>query len=310
MNTNANTNSTVPTVTKKARGPYGPRKPKVIAKDESESEPALYTEPVEVVVAEEQEEESEESGTEKSVAEESGTEDADEEDDDESTISCVAEEEAEEEAEDAKHREEFPDHRICECECCIDCGCCECEKEEAEVPEFTPIIAVPMEEAEVPEFTPIIAVPMEEDQYHLQQEVLKGKAENIRLTRIIWKQQAEIKALQEGKTIPVSERKKAGVGEKRKREKKRGEDYAQQYIADNEILRWKHQGGAECLATYHKPDDKWTAKFNWETADEMDEEFVSLNAVTTKMKKHIPILGANAWTVFKTLDGKAVDKRA
>ena len=294
MNTNANTNSTVPTVTKKARGPYGPRKPKVIAKDESESEPALYTEPVEVVVAEEQEEESDESGTEKSVAEESGTEDADEEDDDESTISCVAEEEAEEEAEDAKHREEFPDHRICECECCIDCGCCECEKEEAEVPEFTPIIAVPMEE----------------DQYHLQQEVLKGKAENIRLTRIIWKQQAEIKALQEGKTIPVSERKKAGVGEKRKREKKRGEDYAQQYIADNEILRWKHQGGAECLATYHKPDDKWTAKFNWETADEMDEEFVSLNAVTTKMKKHIPILGANAWTVFKTLDGKAVDKRA
>jgi len=76
------------------------------------------------------------------------------------------------------------------------------------------------------------------------------------------------------------------------------------------VLRWKHQGGAECLATYHKPDDKWTAKFNWEAADEMAEEFVSLNAVTTKMKKHIPILGANAWTVFKTLDGKAVDKRA
>jgi hypothetical protein len=40
--------------------------------------------------------------------------------------------------EDAKHREEFPDHRICECDCCIDCGCCECgehsedEKEEEE----------------------------------------------------------------------------------------------------------------------------------------------------------------------------------
>jgi len=281
MNTNANTTATatVPTITKKVRGPYGPRKPKVIAKDESESEPALYTDPVEV----EEQEESEESGTEKSVAEESGTEDADEEDDDESTISSVAEDEdeAEEEAED-EAEEEAEDEA----------------EEEAE------------EEAEVPEFTPIVAVPMEEDQYHLQQEVLKGKAENIRLTRIIWKQQAEIKALQEGKTIPVSERKKAGVGEKRKREKKRGEDYAQQYIADNEVLRWKHQGGAECLATYHKPDDKWTAKFNWEAADEMAEEFVSLNAVTTKMKKHIPILGANAWTVFKTLDGKAVDKRA
>jgi hypothetical protein len=32
--------------------------------------------------------------------------------------------------EDAKHRVEFPDHKICECDCCIDCGCCECEKEE------------------------------------------------------------------------------------------------------------------------------------------------------------------------------------
>jgi hypothetical protein len=66
MNTNANT---IPTVTK-ARGPYGPRNPKAIAKDESESQPAVYPEPdeVEVVVVEEQEG--------------SGTEDADEDCDD------------------------------------------------------------------------------------------------------------------------------------------------------------------------------------------------------------------------------------
>jgi hypothetical protein len=40
--------------------------------------------------------------------------------------------------EDAKHREEFPDHRMCECACCIDCGCCECEKEEEEPEEEEP----------------------------------------------------------------------------------------------------------------------------------------------------------------------------
>jgi len=38
---------------------------------------------------------------------------------------------SDEEVEDAKHREEFPDHERCdECDCCIGCGCCECEKEE------------------------------------------------------------------------------------------------------------------------------------------------------------------------------------
>jgi hypothetical protein len=36
--------------------------------------------------------------------------------------------------EDAKHREEFPDHRMCECDCCIDCGCCECKKHPADCP--------------------------------------------------------------------------------------------------------------------------------------------------------------------------------
>ena len=37
------------------------------------------------------------------------------------------EKKAKEEKEDAEHSKEFPSHRRCECECCIDCGCCECE---------------------------------------------------------------------------------------------------------------------------------------------------------------------------------------
>jgi len=220
-------------------------------------------------------------------AEPVATQDAEDSDDDEtktSQSSIVDEEEEEEEEEEAEEDTKSTVSAITE------------EVEVEEDPEAT---------AEKPE---LLMPVLEKDPILLREQILNLQAEVIRLTKFNQDLQRRLEGdRKQPKKKAEKEAKAKKEGKRQNKRDKRPSNYADLYLKRGQVLRWEHKSRKAWAEATFIGRNSFTAKFSFKPEGEYAEEFNSLNAVAKVMLNHLTLRSLNAWSAFKTLDGKSVE---
>jgi hypothetical protein len=269
---------------KKVRGPYGPRKPKALVVEEEDE--ITQTEPVVEPIPDDDKRSLCEEDLQEFVVE-SDSESEKGEDDDE-------EEEKDEEEEDEDTRSTLSSIA---------------EEQEEEEETTTAVVAVEEADGEADEEADDLELPvLESDPILLREQILNLQAEVIRLTKFNQDLQRRLEG--ERKQPKKKAEKEAKAKKEGKRENKRAKrpsDYAEKYLKRGQVLRWEHKARKAWGEATYIGNNSFTAKFSFKPEGEHPEEFPSLNAVAGVMLKHLTLRSLNAWSAFKTLDGKSVE---
>ena len=303
---------------KKQRGPYKPRKPKaLVVQDESDSdpEPEPVSQPTPEPTGFTLTEEDLVEGA-KLIAEQ----EAEDSDDDESksSLSSIADDEEEsdeepEETEDPRcicrgcgERFDEPISEGCVCDTCKYKTDDEEDEEEEESEEESQ--KDEDEEPEEPEEPELLMPVLEKDPVLLREQILNLQAEVIRLTKFNQDLQRRLEGERKQPKKKAEKAEKAKKEGKRKNKRdKRPSNYADLYLKRGQVLRWEHKARKAWAEATFIGKNSFTAKFSFKPEGEYAEEFPSLNAVANVMLKHLTLRSLNAWSAFKTPDGKSVE---